>query len=459
MKKDEDKRHIPGNSPPGFFVHDEQGRFIDVNEQSCIDLGYSREELLSLTINDISRGANPEENAEKWRNAPAGLTMTFREIALRKNGSTYPVEINFTCQTLGERKIFVGLARQLGDDTFQPNTGDVRRVSLPDSLSSYRDRELLGRFSAFRATDLEQIRANMSRFFSATELDLPSTPLDLRVNMATLTDIDLMYVSTSADIIFNLPAIDQFCMQFSLRGSAATRIAGVIHDVNERHACIVPPRLPSCLKFDSGHHRLGLRISPETLKRKLGALTGESPNEDISFDPLLDMTQEQSQHLLYTSLFLAEALAWSSSTDIPSLVVRELEQAVVVAALVIDRDISRKLLQRPALLTAPHHVRVAEEYLSANWDRLVPIEELVAVSGVGMRTLFRSFNQHRGQSPMQFARLIRLRRAQELLSSPTPETTVLGTALACGYSNSGHFARQYFNAFGERPYQTLARHR
>jgi transcriptional regulator GlxA family with amidase domain len=133
--------------------------------------------------------------------------------------------------------------------------------------------------------------------------------------------------------------------------------------------------------------------------------------------------------------------------------VRELEQAVVVAALVIDRDISRKLLQRPALLTAPHHVRVAEEYLSANWDRLVPIEELVAVSGVGMRTLFRSFNQHRGQSPMQFARLIRLRRAQELLSSPTPETTVLGTALACGYSNSGHFARQYFNAFGERPYQ------
>jgi PAS domain S-box-containing protein len=37
-------------------VHDEQGRFIDVNEQSCIDLGYSREELLSLTINDISWG-------------------------------------------------------------------------------------------------------------------------------------------------------------------------------------------------------------------------------------------------------------------------------------------------------------------------------------------------------------------------------------------------------------------
>lgn len=106
---------------------------------------------------------------------------------------------------------------------------------------------------------------------------------------------------------------------------------------------------------------------------------------------------------------------------------------------------------------APYHLRKAEEHLENNWNRLVPIEELVAVADVGTRTLFRSFNHFRGCSPMQFARLIRLRRARDILLNPTPKTTVIGTALACGYSNASHFARHYLQAFGERPSQTLTR--
>ena len=105
--------------------------------------------------------------------------------------------------------------------------------------------------------------------------------------------------------------------------------------------------------------------------------------------------------------------------------------------------------------TLPYHLRKAEEYLEGNWHRIVPIEELAVVADVGVRTLFRSFNQFRGCSPMQFARLVRLHRAREILSNPDSETTVIGTALACGYSNASHFARHYVQAFGERPSQTL----
>ncbi|MFX9784325.1 hypothetical protein ABTP12_18315, partial [Acinetobacter baumannii] len=77
----------------------------DINEQSSIDLGYSREELLAMTINDISIGATPAENAVKWGNAEPGMAMTFREIAVRRDGSSYPVEISVTCQMMQNRKV------------------------------------------------------------------------------------------------------------------------------------------------------------------------------------------------------------------------------------------------------------------------------------------------------------------------------------------------------------------
>ncbi len=101
--------------PDGYFVHDETGRYLDANAQSCRDLGYTLDELLQLTINDISAGAAPADNLERWRNAPPGLAMSLNEIARRKDGSTFPVEIRLTCQLIEGRKLFFGLARDVSD--------------------------------------------------------------------------------------------------------------------------------------------------------------------------------------------------------------------------------------------------------------------------------------------------------------------------------------------------------
>ncbi|HZI99973.1 MAG TPA: PAS domain-containing protein, partial [Gemmatimonadaceae bacterium] len=127
MNKDDDRHDLILDRPDGFFVHDAQGRFLDINEQSSIDLGYSREELLAMTINDISIGATPAENAVKWGNAEPGMAMTFREIAVRRDGSSYPVEISVTCQMMQNRKVFVGLARRVNDQVLQPDTAPALR--------------------------------------------------------------------------------------------------------------------------------------------------------------------------------------------------------------------------------------------------------------------------------------------------------------------------------------------
>jgi PAS domain S-box-containing protein len=74
-------------------VEPETLRFLDVNDRSCRDLGYTREELLSLTVRDID--PRLDEFAEKIeKELKESEFVTFESLHQRKDGSTYPVEIN-----------------------------------------------------------------------------------------------------------------------------------------------------------------------------------------------------------------------------------------------------------------------------------------------------------------------------------------------------------------------------
>lgn len=105
----------------------------------------------------------------------------------------------------------------------------------------------------------------------------------------------------------------------------------------------------------------------------------------------------------------------------------------------------------------PWQVRRAEAYIEANWDQRMSADDIAASAGTSQRNLFRTFQQSRGYSPMEFARLSRLRHAQVMLKLPDAMTTVSGVAVACGFENLGQFSRAYRRAFGETPSQVLSR--
>lgn len=68
-------------------------RFLDVNETECRALGYTREELLSMTIYDIDTAysAAPQKVLAQLQESGRAL---FETIHRRKDGSTFPVEVN-----------------------------------------------------------------------------------------------------------------------------------------------------------------------------------------------------------------------------------------------------------------------------------------------------------------------------------------------------------------------------
>ena len=101
----------------------------------------------------------------------------------------------------------------------------------------------------------------------------------------------------------------------------------------------------------------------------------------------------------------------------------------------------------------------AEAFIEANWDKPLTMEALSNAVGAGARSIFKSFKDHRGYSPMAFARGVRLRRAREMLRDAEPGASVTAVAYRCGFQNHGHFAREYRARFGESPSTTLAQAR
>ena len=75
-------------------IDPETGKLIDVNQKACMDLGYTREELLKLSVADI---AKPSPEAGYMSTGPAlrkSDFLVFDSMHRRKDGSEFPVEIN-----------------------------------------------------------------------------------------------------------------------------------------------------------------------------------------------------------------------------------------------------------------------------------------------------------------------------------------------------------------------------
>ena len=103
-------RALIENVPDGFFIHDESGRILDLSERCCAELGYAREELLEMSILDISEGVARHESPKIWREASPGFSASYRDVAVHKNGTRLPVEVRLTCQMVDDRKLFLGVA-------------------------------------------------------------------------------------------------------------------------------------------------------------------------------------------------------------------------------------------------------------------------------------------------------------------------------------------------------------
>jgi len=89
-------------------------RFLDANEKACAQLGYSREELLSLGVFDIDPVVTEASTAKLTEELKSAGFVAMESLHRRKDGTTFPVELSLTRVQL-ERGYVVVVARDISE--------------------------------------------------------------------------------------------------------------------------------------------------------------------------------------------------------------------------------------------------------------------------------------------------------------------------------------------------------
>ncbi|MGF1457959.1 MAG: PAS domain S-box protein [Leptolyngbyaceae cyanobacterium] len=105
-------RTLVEQATDALFVVDTQGRLIDINQEACHTLGYTRDELLQLSVPDVQKSVTIEDLSHDWELQP-GQAVTREGIHQRKDGSQFPVEVRVGRIEISSKPVLLALARDI----------------------------------------------------------------------------------------------------------------------------------------------------------------------------------------------------------------------------------------------------------------------------------------------------------------------------------------------------------
>lgn len=305
-----------------------------------------------------------------------------------------------------------------------------------------------------RTTDRDSLAESLRDKYGATLVSAEpgALPFFALANRVQVGSVNLHYCryDTAVEIQFSdmLGVRQILCLSSGGRVSSANRQI----EINADATMILPSGSSFLASYGAGYHHLVTQFDEDALRQKAEAIVGYSlPGLLImpTLEALPTAPRVRSQQI---TLALAQILATESHISMPLV---EMGQALSSAFLFENlAGFADHLAEEPK--SAPMAAaKVLEDYIRANWNRPLTVEEIAGACGISVRSVFARFKQHRGMAPLTYLRNLRLDHAhQKLLVDP--EASVISIAMACGFSSFGHFARRYRERFGELPSTTRA---
>lgn len=116
LKKSEERLHsLVEQAADAIFVHDLEGGIVDVNRRACESLGYTKEELLTLSVADVEQGVKPGDFVRIWERAVSDGPLTTEGVHRRKDGITFPVEVRVGLFETGRQWLVLAVARAISE--------------------------------------------------------------------------------------------------------------------------------------------------------------------------------------------------------------------------------------------------------------------------------------------------------------------------------------------------------
>ena len=240
-------------APDAIFIVNQTGAFIEVNAAACKQLGYTREQLLSLHVSDIlpvSLVAKASWRLKTLENADS----SYESVHVRSDGTQVPVELNIRKIMLNGNPAMLGIAR---DITERKQVEMVLRGAKEAAEAATKVK------SEFLANMSHEIRTPLNGIIGMIGLLLD---MDLNAEQYEYAQI----ASFSGEILLSLinyildfskieaRKLELETLDFDLRSTLKDTVdllAIGAHEKGLELVCLVEPAVPLLLRGDPGRLR------------------------------------------------------------------------------------------------------------------------------------------------------------------------------------------------------------
>jgi AraC-like DNA-binding protein len=316
---------------------------------------------------------------------------------------------------------------------------------------------ILARLSRFHTRDADRARAFL--YAKEYEVDLSrrdGQQIDLRINGVYLPGTYVGYYQYGTPIVARSHADrHDYWINLPLKEPISATIGAETLICSPRQGFMSSPTLPYVVRTQGCGARVHVQITEQRLNRQLTALLGEPPSRPVVFAASIDLTKGYGRSLgMYIGWAVSELEVNDALANNP-IMASQFEECITTKLLLGHTNTYSDALRRLEKSIAPASVKRAIEYMHAELSSPLTIADIVAVSGVAGRTLFKHFKDAHGVSPMQYLQDARFDKVHEALSRIEQTDSISSIALRWGFGHLGRFSVEYRKRYGESPSQTL----
>ena len=281
-------RSVIEQATDGIFISDAKGKYIDVNPSACALLGYTKEEFLEMTTQDVLQPEEARRNPPKFAELLNGQKILSRRNLIRKDGSVVPVEISARMLTNGR---MLGMVRDV--------TERQREEEAIQSMNTALEEKVKERTAALerKVMELKESEDKFEKAFKASSAGITITRLS-----------DSRYVEAN-DAFLQMVG----CSREEVLHHSSTEL-GLIVDIKQREEV-----LKALIRDGSFKHM------EMTIKRRTGELveilssieTIQHGGEKFAINIIYDITElKHAQQKLEIANRELEAFTYSVSHDL-----------------------------------------------------------------------------------------------------------------------------------------------
>lgn len=228
-----------------IYLTDSQGKIIDVNDSACEKLGYSREELLAMKLDEIDTSTNLHEWIEFISSADEDKSFCMESDYKRKDGSILPSEICACIFNEDQGRYCLGVAR---DISMRRKTQEI--LIQNEKMSS------LGELAAGMA---HEINNPLSAILGASQNIYNRMFTDTKKNIATAKESSISLKDMR--IYLNKRKIDRMLNSISVSGIRASKIVQSMlgfsrKSIKQLYVCEISKLLNETIELISSDYNL-----------------------------------------------------------------------------------------------------------------------------------------------------------------------------------------------------------